>query len=373
MKLTYVVPLLVITILAGCSSPTPPAGSTPAAPEALPSAAVDAPAPAPAPEVAPIAAPETDAQADPEPAPEAETPTTEASVSLSVESFLGDYADGSYAQRGEGYDWVGVTIEKIHNQAAYIKVRARGDKKRPTCTFDGVGRPTAENVLEVEVEGKPLTFTLDGDTLTASVSSQDDEFLLYYPCSGGASLAGPYTRLAGPLDTSQLPPEAFSSVLSLQNVTFTISANDVMPFATLVIRPEGLEQDNTLIVQQVDGTVTGAEIEDLNSDGWPEIVVYVTSPGSGSYGTVVGYSVNAGKSLSAITFPELDGDAAVGYMGHDEFTLVETTLARRFPIYKDGDSNAEPTGGLRQVEYKLVDGEASRVFSLKNVTDFPAP
>lgn len=364
--------LLAITALSGCYSSMPPVETQPAT-EAAPTPAVDAPAPTPAPEIAPMPATETEPPATPATAPEVETTDPEASTSLSVEPFLGDYADEFYAQRGEGYDWVGVTIEKIHDQEAYIKVRARGDKKRPTCTFDGVGRPTSENVLEVDVEGKPLVFTLDGDTLTASVRSQDDESLLYYPCSGGASLAGPYTRLADAMDASQLPPEAFSTVLSLQNVTFTISANDVMPMATLVIRPEGLEQNNTLIVRQVDGTVMGAEIEDLDSDGWPEVVVYVSSAGSGSYGTVVGYSVSAGESLSAIAFPELDGDAAAGYMGHDEFTLVETSLARRFPVYKEGDSNAEPTGTTRQIQYELIDGEASRTFSVKNVTEIPAP
>ena len=31
-------------------------------------------------------------------------------------------------------------------------------------------------------------------------------------------------------------------------------------------------------------------------------------------------------------------------MGHDEFSLVENTLSQRFPIYKEGDTNAEPSG-----------------------------
>jgi len=50
---------------------------------------------------------------------------------------------------------------------------------------------------------------------------------------------------------------------------------------------------------------------------------------------------------------------------------IVTTLAQRFPIYKEGDTNANPTGGIRQIEYQLVDGEASRKFVIKNSTDFP--
>ena len=53
----------------------------------------------------------------------------------------------------------------------------------------------------------------------------------------------------------------------------------------LTIVPSGLTGDNAPIVQDVDGVVTGAEIEDLNSDGCPEIFVYVQSAGSGSYGS----------------------------------------------------------------------------------------
>jgi len=60
----------------------------------------------------------------------------------------------------------------------------------------------------------------------------------------------------------------------------------------------------------------------------------------------------------------------VGYMGHDEFAVVESSLARRFPIYKKGDSNANPTGGMRQLQYKLVPGEATWQLKLVNSTEF---
>jgi hypothetical protein len=57
-------------------------------------------------------------------------------------------------------------------------------------------------------------------------------------------------------------------------------------------------------------------------------------------------------------------------MGHDEFSLVENTLGQRFPIYKEGDTNAEPTGGLRQVSYKLVEGEAMRKLEVDKITEY---
>jgi hypothetical protein len=57
-------------------------------------------------------------------------------------------------------------------------------------------------------------------------------------------------------------------------------------------------------------------------------------------------------------------------MGHDEFAMVENTFVQRFPIYNPGDTNAEPTGGTRQIQYKLVDGEASRLFEVDKVVEY---
>ena len=57
-------------------------------------------------------------------------------------------------------------------------------------------------------------------------------------------------------------------------------------------------------------------------------------------------------------------------MGHDEMAIVENTFCQRFPIYKDGDSNANPTGGTRQIQYKLVDGETGRVLKIDKVLEF---
>ena len=106
---------------------------------------------------------------------------------------------------------------------------------------------------------------------------------------------------------------------------------------------------------------------DLNGDGSPEIYTYINSAGSGSYGTLVAYAANDKKSLSEIYLPPLvdDKENSRGYMGHDEFAVVESYLVRRFPVYLKGDINANPTGGTRQLQYKLKQGEASWVLELK--------
>ncbi|MEH6772056.1 PliI family lysozyme inhibitor of I-type lysozyme [Maribacter arcticus] len=164
----------------------------------------------------------------------------------------------------------------------------------------------------------------------------------------------------------------FQKILNLQNISFDIKTTGEGSFSQLSIQPKDLEIENQNVSLEIDGQVVNAEIEDLNSDGFPEILIYTISAGSGSYGNVIGYSVNNGKSLSQIYFPEIseNKEASSGYMGHDEFAIIETTLARRFPVYKDGDTNNNPTGGTRQIEYKLKDGEASRLFVLDKISEY---
>jgi hypothetical protein len=141
---------------------------------------------------------------------------------------------------------------------------------------------------------------------------------------------------------------------------------------TLEIVPGGLEIDNRKISRQIEGVVTGAEVADLNADGSPEIYVYVTSAGSGSYGSVVAYSANKRKSLSEAYLPPIaeNPKASQGYMGHDEFAVVEGRLIQRFPLYRSTDSNARPTGGMRQIQYKLVPGEAGWILKLDRMVDY---
>lgn len=167
-------------------------------------------------------------------------------------------------------------------------------------------------------------------------------------------------------------PVAFDKTLTSNGITFRVSAPNASSVGTVSIVPTGLTVANDPITQEVDGTVVGAEIADLDVNGWPELYVFTRSAGSGSYGSVLGQAVNEGKSLSAIFLPDLAEDAmlAEGYMGRDEFAIVEDSLVRRFPIYAPDDINAAPSGKMRQVSYGLVAGEAGWLLRMRDVTEF---
>lgn len=165
---------------------------------------------------------------------------------------------------------------------------------------------------------------------------------------------------------------AFDSTFELNGFRFRVQATNQGSVNQLTITPSGLEVDNAAITQEILGTVMGAEVADLNADQSPEIYVYVQSAGSGSYGSVVAYGANRRKSLSQIYVPPVseNAEAAKGYMGHDEFAVVEGTLVQRFPVYKETDTNASPTGGTRQVQWKLKQGEAGWVMLADRVVSY---
>ena len=152
---------------------------------------------------------------------------------------------------------------------------------------------------------------------------------------------------------------SFNRTLSLQGYSFQVKATGKGSQQQLTISTRGGKTAIKPISQTVNGTVIGAEVADLNSNSLPEIYVDVQSAGSGSYGELVAYTVINSDQLSPIVLQERKGAPGKGYQGHDEFRVVEGCLVRRFPIYKPADSNAKATGGLRQICYKLQNGETS--------------
>lgn len=160
----------------------------------------------------------------------------------------------------------------------------------------------------------------------------------------------------------------FTKTVTYKDISFAIAVTG----STLTIQPKGFSEDNSIITKTIDGTINNVEVDDINVDGSPELLIYVTSAGSGSYGTAIGFSGNNNKSLSEIAIPSIidNPKANKGYMGHDEFAIVESTLVQRFPIYKDDDTNSKPTGGTRQIQYKLKNGEASKVFAIDKIIEY---
>jgi hypothetical protein len=298
-------------------------------------------------------------------------------ISVNPKKYIvvsGDYVSDSYSKRNEGYDWVSATIKPLSDSTYHLSVRSRADSKRPTCTFDAEGVKLSADTLSTKFDGKEILFVFKDSILNITTAREEDKGLLNYFCSGGGSLEGAYYKLKEPLDKSQIDRRNFIQVLPYQSTGFEISTTGEGSLQQLTVLPYGLTKDNGKIVSEIEGSVTKAEIGDLNADGFPEILIFTTSAGSGSYGNVIGYSVNNGKSLSQISFPNITDNpkANKGFMGHDEFEIVENTLVQRFRIYNPNDTNNKPTGGYRQIQYKLREGESMRKFVIDKIVEFPA-
>lgn len=162
---------------------------------------------------------------------------------------------------------------------------------------------------------------------------------------------------SSPASTSE-----FSKELKFNNFSFAISTKD----GVLTITPSGLASDNAPLTKNFTGTIKNAEISDINGDNAPEVFVYF-SEGENKIGSVAAYSSNAGKSMSEVSFPEMDVKSKEGYKGQDEFAMVENSFIQRFPLF---DAQGNKTGKIRQIQYKLKDGEAMRALVVDKVVEY---
>ena len=115
----------------------------------------------------------------------------------------------------------------------------------------------------------------------------------------------------------------------------------------------------------IKGRLTKILVDDLNDDGYPDLLLCIYTGAKYEKGTVVGiYSSEA--AIMPASFPDIYDDPKLreGYKGHDEFTIVVGSLLRSFPIYKPGDTDTA-TGGTKVVQYKIMpDAQQRMVFKV---------
>lgn len=142
----------------------------------------------------------------------------------------------------------------------------------------------------------------------------------------------------------------------------------------LTITPIGFETGVREVTLEIKGRVSGAEVDDLNNDGFPDLVVYIYTGEASVFGKVLGIYSAENKGIRPIVFPDIMDDAKLktGYKGHDTYSLVEGFLMRKFPIYRDADSTNAipiPSGISRQIQYRVIAGE-NETFKFKVIRSF---
>lgn len=278
------------------------------------------------------------------------------------------YVTESYFQREEGYDWVSVTLTHLVDERIQVQVRSRADKKKPTCTVDEIGYMIDSVTYQMTLRNTAVILQFGSDHLLIDTKDTTNRDALYFNCSGGGSLYGTYIRLNENLAEDQLDKRLFTGFHSLQGITFRIEAFEDSTGNTLKIEPSGLEADNQTQKMTYRGNIETSLVEDLNSDGFPELIFILRDPKS-HMASVIGYSVNNEKSMTPFYFapPENSPKQYKGYNGYDRFELVETNLVQRFPIFAE---NGSRTDSIKQLTFELVEGEAMRQFKMKRENIF---
>jgi hypothetical protein len=171
------------------------------------------------------------------------------------------------------------------------------------------------------------------------------------------------------------PGRKFDSTMKLGKAGFKVyCSNKGLEKNNLSIAPVGFENTARDVTFEVKGRVNKAEVDDLNLDGFPDLLVYVSIAGDKTKLNIIGVSSDNNQGFRPIYFPDIldDPKIKIGYKGSDEYFLMEGTLVRRFPIYNTTDTaNVQPTGMFRQVMYKVVNGERGELkFKVARSYDF---
>jgi len=150
----------------------------------------------------------------------------------------------------------------------------------------------------------------------------------------------------------------YDSTLKIGKVGYRISCfNKNIERNNLTIRPIGFKAEVREISSEIRARVLSAEIDDLNKDGFPDVIIFIEeAKGNKSLFCI---SSRENERMEGIFFPDITDDMQLskGYRGKDEFKLVEGVLFRKFPIFDTDTAIKIPTPKVRQILYSVVPGE----------------
>jgi hypothetical protein len=133
----------------------------------------------------------------------------------------------------------------------------------------------------------------------------------------------------------------------------------------VTVSPKGFGKDVRDMSFLIKGRLHKILVDDLNEDGYPDLLLTVYNGPNGELGNIAAIASSGNNSLVPVTFPDIytDQKLSEGYKGHDEFTVLVSTLLQSFPIYKAGDTDT-PTGGTKVIQYKMMKAQDGYSFKV---------
>ena len=173
----------------------------------------------------------------------------------------------------------------------------------------------------------------------------------------------------GKLSSSEIPADNVPKKIEMKTktgMTFVIniiSGNGSL--SDIGVTGSGFENSRDTVFFRDVYPYEQAVLADIDGNGYEEIYIITKSTGSGSYLNLYSVASNNDKSYTPVNVQSIDdrdlkpGKNFEGYMGHERFIFEKGRIIREFPVFKEGDTNANPTGGTKKIYYKLSRGEAS--------------
>lgn len=150
----------------------------------------------------------------------------------------------------------------------------------------------------------------------------------------------------------------YDSTMKIGKAGYRISCLNRTPDRNVLnIRPIGFKSESREVTIDLKARVISAEIDDLNNDGFPDIVIFIEDAAGKK--SIFPICSQNNERLAPIIFPDImnDMDLSKGYRGKDEYKLVEGVLFRKFPVFPTDTTIKEPTNKIRQLMYRVVPGE----------------
>ena len=150
----------------------------------------------------------------------------------------------------------------------------------------------------------------------------------------------------------------YDSTLKLAKAGFRVTCTNRKPDINMLsIKPIGFKNEAGEVQREIRGRVLSAEIDDLNQDNFPDLIIYIIE----STGKIIPFTVSSKENeyMQPILFPDITNDMQLskGYRGKDEYELLQGELWRKFPIYDVDTAKKDPTNKVRKIRYKVVAGD----------------
>jgi hypothetical protein len=150
----------------------------------------------------------------------------------------------------------------------------------------------------------------------------------------------------------------YDSTMKIGKTGYRISCLNRTPEKNVLnIRPIGFKSESREASIELKARVFAAEIDDLNNDGFPDIIIFIEDAAGKK--SIFPICSQDNERIAPIYFPDImdDMELSKGYRGKDEYKLVEGVLFRKFPVFPTDTAIKEPTNKIRQLMYRVVQGE----------------